>query len=129
MVPGVPAPASSPGPTLVGTADTEDPPQDVCEGILEVPVGHHVDHGVEGGVEVADPEEDGDDNIGAGTTVPTEGDGEVPAEEGHPADEESAHDDAEGDESFVLFPPGGVDAMALAEPWNRGERDLSRCKW
>ncbi len=43
--------------------EAEDLSQDVREGVLEVPVRHHVDHRVQGGVEVADPEQDVDHDV------------------------------------------------------------------
>jgi hypothetical protein len=45
-----------------------------------------------------------------------DGDGEVPGEEGEPAEEEAAQDDAQGHKGLVLLAPRGVDAVALAEP-------------
>lgn len=84
-----------------------------------LPVGHDVDDRVEGGVEVSDPEEDGDDDVGARAIV-ADGDGQVPQEEGQPAEQEGAHDDAQRHERLVLLAPRRVDAVALAEPWNRG---------
>ena len=47
----------SSGASLVGAAEAEDLPEDVGEGVFEVTVRHDVDHRVQGGVEVADPEE------------------------------------------------------------------------
>jgi len=40
----------------LGTAGAEDAAQDVGESVLEVAVRHDVDHRVERGIEVADPE-------------------------------------------------------------------------
>ena len=48
-----------------GEAAGEDALEGVLEGLPEVPVEVCVDEGVEGGVKVADPEEDGDDHLGA----------------------------------------------------------------
>ena len=47
---------------------------------------------------------------------PADGDREVPGEEGQPAKQEGAHDDAQGDEGLVLLAPAGVDAVALTQP-------------
>ena len=38
-----------------------------------------------------------------------------PGEEGEPAEEEGAHDDAQGDEGLVLLAPRGMDSMSLAK--------------
>ena len=100
---------------LAGAAPAEDFPEDVRERVLEVP--HDVDDGVEGGVEVADPEEDGHDDVGTGAVgLPTDGHSQVPGEEGQPAEEECAHHDAQGDEGLVLLAPGRVDAVPLSQP-------------
>lgn len=117
MVP-VHSPGARSSPKLAEAAEAEDFPQDVREGVLEVPVGHDVDHGVEGGVEVADPEEDADHDVGA-VAVVADGHRQVPGEEGEPADQEGAHHDAQSHEGFVLLPPGGVDPVALPQPWKR----------
>ncbi len=63
------------------------------------------------------PEEYGHDDVRAwAVLLSADGDGEVPREEWEPAEEEGAHDDAQGHEGLVLLAPGSVDAVALAEP-------------
>ena len=102
---------------FVVTAEAKDLPQDVRERVLEVAVRHDVDHRVEGGVEVSDPEEDGDDDVGARAVgLAADRHREVPREEGQPAEEEGPHNDAQGHEGLVLFAPRSVNAMSLAEP-------------
>ena len=51
------------------------------------------------------PEEDGDNDVWTGTEIPADGDGEVPGEEGQPAEEEGPHHHAQGHEGLVLLPP------------------------
>ena len=96
--------------TGCGAAPAEYLADDVGESVLEVPVGHDVDDRIEGGVEVPDPEQDGYDNVRAGAALlPADGDGQVPGEEGQPAQQEGPHDYAQGDEglrgrtSFVFW--------------------------
>ena len=108
-------PLSATASKLAEAAEAEDLPQDVRKGVLEIPVRHHVDDGVEGGVEVADPEEDADDNVWA-VAVVADRHGQVPGEEGEPADEKGAHHDAQSHESLVLLPPRRVDSVTLAQP-------------
>lgn len=68
---------------LVGKTKAENSPENISEGILEVPVGHDVDKGVQGRVEVADPEENGDHHIRARTVgIPANGHRQVPGEKG-----------------------------------------------
>ena len=45
-----------------------------------------------------------------------DGDGEVPGEEGQPAEEEGAQHDAQRHEGLVLLPPRRVDAVPLPQP-------------
>ena len=120
----VPVHASGPlsATELPQAAEAEDLAQDVRERVLEVAVRHHVDHGVERGVEVPDPEEDADDDVRA-VAVVADGHGQVPGEEGQPADEEGAHDDAQGDEGLVLLPPGRVDSVPLTQPCTCGKNE------
>ena len=107
-------------------AEAKDLPQDVGERVLEVPVSHHVDDGVQGGVEVADPEEDGYHDVWARAGLGVaDSDGEVPEEERHPADEEGPHDNAQGHEGLVLLPPGRVDPVPLPEPWKIEKNGLA----
>ncbi len=69
----------SAGAALVRTAPAEDLAEDVGEGILEISVRHDVDDGVESGVEVTDPEEDGDDDVRTWTVcVAADGHSQVP---------------------------------------------------
>lgn len=111
-----PRAGAAPRAALVGATEAEDLPEDVGESVLEVPVGHHVDDRVQGRVEVSDPEEDGDDDVGTRAVgVAADGHGQVPDEEGQPAEEEGPHDDAQRDEGLVLLAPGRVDAMPLAK--------------
>ena len=51
------------------------------------------------------PEEDGDDDVGTGAAVPADGDGEVPGEEGEPAEKEGPHHHTQRHEGLVLPPP------------------------
>lgn len=81
MVPVHSAGSGPAAPKLAETAKAEDLAQDVREGVFEVPVRHHVDHRVQRGVEVADPEEDADDDVGT-VTVVADRHGQVPREEG-----------------------------------------------
>jgi len=112
-----PGARAAPGAPLVGAAEAEDLPQDVRESILEVPVGHNVDDGVQGRVEVPDPEENWHDDVGAGAVgVPADGHGQVPGKERQPAEEERPHHDAQGHEGLVLLPPRGVDPVSLTKP-------------
>ena len=61
---------------------TEDLPENVSKSIFEVPIGHDVDYGVERGIEIANPEKNGDDDVWTRTAgLPADGDGEVPREE------------------------------------------------
>ena len=93
-------------PPHAGTAPAEYPPENVCEGILEVPVGHDVDDWVECGVEISNPEKDGDDDVGTGALVlAADRHCQVPREKGKPAKEESSHHDAKGHEGLVLLTP------------------------
>ena len=55
--------------------------QDPDEGQLEVPVGHGIDHGVQGGVEVADPEEGDHHGVGAGAGRPAHCGRQVPGQQ------------------------------------------------
>ena len=56
--------------------------------------------------------------MGTGTEIPTDGDCEVPGEEGEPAEEEGPHDDAQGDEGLVLLPPhGATHGPPLVRAW------------
>ena len=107
-------------------APAEDLLEDVREGVLEVPVGHDVDEGVQGGVEVSDPEEYRHHDVRTRAVgVAADGHSEVPGEERQPAEQEGPHDDAQGDEGLVLLAPGGVDAVALAEPCGRRKGEIS----
>jgi len=55
--------------------------------IYDLPICHDVNHRVEGGIEVTNPEEDRYDNIWTGTiSVPTNGHSQVPRKEGKPAE-------------------------------------------
>ena len=67
------------------------PGHNAGEGHLELLVGHHVDDGVERGVEVANPEENSHGNVWTRTIVTTDGHRQIPREEGKPAQEESSH--------------------------------------
>ena len=64
------------------------------ERISEISVEVRVDDGIQRGVEVADPEEQRLDQRGRDARV-ADADDEVPAEEGQPAEEEGAHQDAQ----------------------------------
>ena len=104
------------GATFVGATPAEDLPQDVRESVLEVPVCHDVYDGVQGWVEVPDPEEDRDDDVRARTIrVAADGHGQVPGKEGQPAEEKRPHHDAQRHEGLVLFPPRRVDPVTLAK--------------
>ena len=46
--------------------------------------------------------------MGTGTQLAADGDGEVPGEEGEPAEEEGAQHDAQRHEGLVLLPPHGT---------------------
>lgn len=81
-----------------------------------LPIRHDVNDGVEGGIEVANPEEDGYDNVRTRTIgVPTNGHCQVPGKEGQPAQQERPHHDAQSDEGLVLLPPWSVDAVTLSQ--------------
>ena len=111
-----PRAGAAPRAALVGATEAEDLPEDVGESVLEVPVGHHVDDRVQGRVEVSDPEEDGDDDVGTRAVgVAADGHGQVPGKEGQPAEEKRPHHDAQRHEGLVLFPPRRVDPVTLAK--------------
>lgn len=77
--------------------------QGVLEGLPEVPVEVGVDEGIQGRIGVADPEQDRHDDVRTGTgLVVTERRRHVPDEERQPAEDERAHDDAEGAGGLVL---------------------------
>jgi len=86
-------------------AAAQQPVHDGGEGGLELLVGHHVDDGVQGRVEVAYPEERGDEDVWTVAGVPAEREGEIPREEGQPAHQEGAHHHAQRHERLVFFPP------------------------
>lgn len=74
---------------------TEDLPENVSKSILEIPIGHDVDDRIEGGIEISNPEQNGDYDVRTRTTgLSTDGDGEVPREEWQPTDQKGTHDDA-----------------------------------
>lgn len=79
---------------LVVPGTAPEPSQRLLERLAKVRPEVGVDEGVEGGVEVADPEEGGDDGLGARAAIATYGDGHVPSEEGQPTQYEGTHDDA-----------------------------------
>ena len=62
------------------------------------------------------PEEDGHDLARDLAPLPADGGGEVPGEEGQPAEEEGAEHDAQRHEGLVLLPPRRVDAVPLPQP-------------
>ena len=51
------------------------------------------------------PEEDCDNDVRTGTEVSTDGDCQVPGEEGKPTQEESPHHNSQGYKGLVFFPP------------------------
>ena len=104
-------------------APAEYASEDVRESVLEVSVGHDVDDRVKCGVEVSDPEEDGDDDVGAGAPVlAADRHCQVPGEKREPAQQEGAHHDAKGHEGFVLLSPRCVNSMPLAKPCTTTKR-------
>lgn len=74
--------------------------QDALERLAELGVEDRVDDRIEGAVRVAQPREDLE-RLAADAGL-AEGGHDVDAEERHPADEEDAHDDADGDGRLVV---------------------------
>lgn len=77
--------------------------QDLLERAAEVAVQRGVDDGVEQRVGVAQPQEERRDRGRDGRLVPEEGSHECEHEEGQPAEDEGAHDDAQGGRGLPLF--------------------------
>ena len=55
--------------------------------------------------ELTYPEEDGDNDVGAGTELSADRDGQVPGEEGKPTQQESSHHNPQCYEGLVFFSP------------------------
>ena len=62
---------------------------------------------------LTNPEEDSHHLPGDLAALPADGGGQVPGEEGEPADEEGAHHHPQGHEGLVFLPPRGVDSLSL----------------
>lgn len=110
-----------PGKVLVPQAALELP-QRLLERLPEVGPEVSVDEWVQRRVEVPDPEERGDHRLRAGAAVAADRDGHVPGEEREPAQDEGAHDNAEGPRRFVFAPHHGVAAAAAMAEAAAGAR-------
>ena len=86
----------------VPTPSAKHADERVAEGFPEVFVEVGVNQRVEGGVEVADPEEDLDDDVGTVAVLTADRDAQVPEEKREPAQDEGPHNDAQSPRSFVL---------------------------
>ena len=77
----------------------------VLKRLPEIPIEIGVDERIQGGVEVADPEEHGDQDIGASAGRLAEGRNHIPEEKRKPAEHKRTHDDTQSSGSFMFrFP-------------------------
>lgn len=91
---------------IAGATEAEDPPEDVRKGVLEISIGHHIDHGVQRGIEVANPEEDRHHHIWTRTMLlAADRYCQVPGEERQPTYEKGTHNNAQRYEGLVFLAP------------------------
>ena len=64
---------------------------------------------------LTNPEKYGDNLSWTVTILPTYSGGEIPYEEGEPAEDEGSHHHSECHKGLVFFPPGGVHFLSFLE--------------